>query len=316
MSTSTFDITSTKLTLNRFLNTFVSVILKVSSFSVLAIAGLIVLLLGSESLKFFMKVPLWDFLLGFRWEPPMGTSVPSYKDYFGIIPLIFGTLQITFVALVIAVPMGILSAVYLSFYIHRKFRAVLKPCIEVLAGVPTIVYGYFAATTLAPLIHAWATRLGFEASTESALAAGVTMGIMIVPYITALSDDAFAAIPKRVAEGSFGLGATRHETIVHVLIPYARPNLIVACILAISRAFGETMIVVMAAGMTAKLTFNPLESVTTITVQMLTLITGDQEFNSVSTQAAFALGLFLFVMTFIFNLIVAHTLRKSRYTHD
>jgi phosphate transport system permease protein len=209
-----------------------------------------------------------------------------------------------------------MTAIYLSEYAHRKVRMVAKPLLEILAGIPTVVYGFFAALTVAPFIRGWGESLGLSVASESALAAGAVMGIMIIPFVSSLSDDVINAVPQAMRDGSYALGATKSETIKQVIIPAALPGIVGGMLLAVSRAIGETMIVVMAAGLAANLTWNPLEAVTTVTVQIVTLLVGDQEFDSPKTLAAFALGLVLFVVTLILNVIALHVVRKYREQYE
>ena len=274
----------------------------------------IVLSLIFEAFEFFKYVSLSDFLFGAKWNPQSAfhyqENVAGEDFQFGALPVIYGTLMITLFAVSFAVLIGLSSAIYLSEYASSKSRAFFKPLLEILAGIPTVVYGFFAALTVAPLLKDSANFLGIPASAESALAAGLVMGVMLIPFISSLSDDVFHAIPSALREASLAMGATQSETVVRVLIPAAMPGLIGAVLLAISRAIGETMIVVMAAGLAAKFTLNPLESVTTATVQIVTLLVGDQEFDSPKTLAAFALGLLLFVLTLSLN-IVALLIRKK-----
>jgi len=220
------------------------------------------------------------------------------------------------VAMIVAVPIGLMSAIYLSEYASPKFRAFAKPLLEVLAGVPTVVYGFFAAITVAPMLRDFGEALGLSVSSESALAAGLVMGVMIIPFVSSLSDDVINAVPQSLRDGSFGLGATQSETIRRVIIPAALPGIVGAILLAVSRAIGETMIVVMAAGLSANLTINPLETVTTVTVQIVTLLVGDQEFDSPKTLAAFALGLMLFVTTLCLNVVALYVVRRYREQYD
>ena len=235
---------------------------------------------------------------------------------FGAIPLFAGTLLISFIAMLVAVPIGLMSAIYLSEYAGRRLRAMAKPALEVLAGIPTVVYGFFAALTVAPFIRNSGSLLGLSVSSESALAAGLVMGVMIIPFVSSLSDDVINAVPQSLRDASYGVGATRSETIWQVIFPAALPGIVGGVLLAASRAIGETMIVVMAAGLSANLTANPLESVTTVTVQIVTLLVGDQEFDSPKTLAAFALGLALFVITLILNIIALHVVRKYREQYE
>ena len=284
-----------------------------------------------ESLAFFQKVPFFDFLLGTHWSPQIAIRADqtAAAGSFGVIPLIVGTLLISAIALLIAVPVGLMSAIYLSEYATARVRGIVKPILEILAGVPTVVYGFFAALTVAPAIRTWgdAARdwgaengIGWLASlnvsSESALAAGIVMGIMIIPFVSSLSDDVINAVPQSLRDGSFGLGATQSETIKKVIFPAALPGIVGGVLLAASRAIGETMIVVMAAGLAANLTINPLEAVTTVTVQIVTLLVGDQEFDSAKTLAAFALGLFLFVITLSLNVIALRVVKKYREQYD
>ena len=288
-----------------------------SGIALLTTIGIILSVLF-ESIQFFSAVPAWEFLFGTEWSPQiaMRSDQVAGSGAFGAIPLFAGTLLITVIAMFLAVPVGLMIAIYLSQYASAKLRAIAKPMLEILAGVPTVVYGFFAALTVAPLIRDFGGWLGLSVASESALAAGLVMGIMIIPFVSSLSDDAISAVPDSLKEGSLGLGATPSETIKNVLLPAAIPGIVGAILLALSRAIGETMIVVMAAGMAANLTANPLESVTTVTVQIVTLLTGDQEFDSPKTLAAFALGLMLFVTTLILNIIALKVVRKYREQYD
>ncbi|MDK1493336.1 phosphate ABC transporter permease subunit PstC [Sinorhizobium sp. 7-81] len=267
-----------------------------------------------EALQFFAKVPITEFLFGLRWEPQIAIRADQVagQGAFGVIPVLFGTFVISLISMIVAVPTGILSAIYLTEYADKRFRAVIKPLLEILAGVPTVVYGFFAVLTVAPAVRSLGISLGIESSPNSALAAGAVMGVMIIPFISSLSDDALAAVPTAMREGSFALGATKGETIRKVLLPAALPGIVGGVLLALSRAVGETMIVVMAAGLIAKMTVNPFDAVTTVTVQIVTLLIGDSEFDNPKTLAAFALGLILFIVTLILNLIALRTVRKYR----
>lgn len=279
----------------------------------------IVLSLISESLRFFSMVSPLDFLFGLTWTPQQmafRADQVGGNAAFGFVPLITGTLLITFIAMCVAAPIGVLSAIYLSDYATPAVRAIGKPVLEILAGIPTVVYGFFAALTVAPLIRNTGQSLGLDVSSESALAAGVVMGIMIVPFVSSLSDDVINAVPQSLRDGSAGLGATKSETIRKVVLPAALPGIVSALVLAVSRAIGETMIVVMAAGMAANLTLNPLEAVTTVTVQIGTLLTGDQEFDSPKTLAAFGLGFVLFIITLTLNMIALRVVKKYREQYD
>ena len=282
----------------------------------------IVLSLIFESILFFREVPIFKFLFGLHWSPQSaftgaGTQAGEVNpDIFGAIPLFVGTLLITFIAMIVAAPIGLMSAIYLSDYASKSVRAVAKPVLEILAGIPTVVYGFFAALTVAPFFRDIGQSLGLGVASESALAAGVVMGIMIIPFVSSLSDDVINAVPQSLRDGSAGLGATKSETIRKVVLPAALPGIVSAMLLAVSRAIGETMIVVMAAGLAANLTVNPLEAVTTITVQIATLLVGDQEFDSAKTRAAFALGLVLFCATLALNVIALRVVKKYREQYD
>ncbi|PID46019.1 MAG: phosphate ABC transporter permease subunit PstC [Proteobacteria bacterium] len=288
-----------------------------ASIAILTTLGIVLSVLF-ESILFFKSVSITEFLFGTKWSPQ--TSIRSDQvgssGAFGAVPLFVGTLLISLIALIIAVPLGLMSAIYLSEYASSRFRAIAKPTLEILAGIPTVVYGFFAALTVAPLIRDLGESIGLTVASESALAAGLVMGIMIIPFVSSLSDDVINAVPQSLRDGSFGMGATKSETIKLVVIPAALPGIIGGILLAASRAIGETMIVVMAAGLSANLTFNPMEAVTTVTVQIVTLLTGDQEFDSPKTLAAFALGLGLFLITLLLNVIAQHVIRKYREQYD
>ena len=278
----------------------------------------IVLSVIFESMRFFRQVPVAEFLFGLQWSPQTALRADQVgsSGAFGAAPLFAGTLLVSAIAMLVAVPIGLMSALYLSEYATPKFRAFAKPALEILAGIPTVVYGFFAALTVAPLIREIGSALGLHVASESALAAGLVMGIMIIPFVSSLSDDVINAVPQSMRDGSYALGATKSETITRVLLPAALPGIVGSILLAISRAIGETMIVVMAAGLSANLTANPLEAVTTVTVQIVTLLTGDQEFDSPKTLAAFALGLMLFVVTLLLNIIALHVVRKYREQYE
>ena len=271
-----------------------------------------------ESLRFFQSVPVTEFLFGLHWSPQMALRADQVgsSGAFGAVPLFTGTLMVSAIAMFVAVPVGLMSAIYLAEYAGNKVRAFAKPLIEILAGVPTVVYGFFAALTVAPFVRDVAQSIGLEASSESALAAGLVMGVMIIPFVSSLSDDVINAVPQSLRDGALGLGSTKSETVRKVVIPAALPGIVGGVLLAVSRAIGETMIVVMAAGLAANLTANPLESVTTVTVQIVTLLVGDQEFDSPKTLAAFALGLMLFISTLVLNFIALHVVKKYREQYD
>ncbi len=270
-----------------------------------------------EALRFFEFVKPLDFLFGIEWNPQNATTAEQEvgKSAFGIVPVFLGTLLITLTAMCIAIPVGIMAAIYLCLYAKAKTRDYLKPILEILAGVPTVVYGYFAVITVAPFFKSFFANFGIEVASESALAAGFVMGVMIIPFVLSLTDDALNSVPQTLKDSALALGSTKSEMIKKVVLPSAMPSIVGAIILAVSRAIGETMIVVMAAGLVAKLTFNPLDSVTTATAQIVTLLVGDQEFNSPKTLAAFALALTLFIFTFIFNIIALMVIKnyKKKY---
>ena len=280
----------------------------------------IVLSLLFESLRFFNMVSPAEFLFGTTWSPQTAIRADQAgsSGAFGSIPLFWGTAFIgAIIAMIVAIPLGLMCAIFLTQYAPLRLRAWLKPILEILAGVPTVVYGYFAALTVAPLVRDFGIGIGISsASSESALAAGLVMGIMIIPFVSSMADDSIAAVPQAMRDGSLALGATRSETIKKVVLPAALPGVVGGVLLAVSRAIGETMIVVMAAGLAANMTINPFESVTTVTTQIVQLLTGDQEFDSAKTLAAFALGLLLFLITLVLNLIALSVVRKYREAYE
>lgn len=288
-----------------------------STFAVFVTIGIVLSVLF-ESILFFQQVPFFDFLFGLKWSPQMAMRADQVgsSGSFGAVPVLTGTFLISGIAMAIAVPFGLMSAIYLSEYAGPKFRAIVKPLLEILAGVPTVVYGFFAALVVAPFVRDLGAMAGLAVSSESALAAGLVMGIMIIPFVSSLSDDVINAVPQAMRDGSYGLGATKSETIKLVILPAALPGIVGSILLAVSRAIGETMIVVMAAGLAANLTLNPLQTVTTVTVQIVTLLVGDQEFDSPKTLAAFALGMLLFVVTLILNVIALYVVRKYREEYE
>lgn len=307
-----------KLRARNLVERVIMVFLMVSStIAILTTIGIVLSVLF-ESMRFFHDISFTHFLFGLQWSPQtaMRADQVGASGAFGAVPLFTGTLLISCIAMLVAVPIGLLSALYLSEYAHHSFRSVAKPVLEVLAGIPTVVYGFFAVLTVAPLIRDTGQWLGLDVASESALAAGLVMGIMIIPFVSSLSDDVINAVPQSMRDGSYALGATRSETIKRVILPAALPGIVGGILLAFSRAIGETMIVVMAAGLSANLTANPLKAVTTITVQIVTLLTGDQEFDSPKTLAAFALGLVLFVVTLTLNIIALHVVRKYREQYE
>ncbi|MFZ9038229.1 MAG: phosphate ABC transporter permease subunit PstC [Gammaproteobacteria bacterium] len=288
-----------------------------SGVAIVTTAGIVLSVLF-EALRFFEAVSIVDFVFGTTWSPQTAIREDQVgsSGSFGAVPLFAGTILISLIAMFIAVPVGLLSAIYLSEYASPRFRASAKPALEILAGIPTVVYGFFAALTVAPFIRDLGESIGLTVASESALAAGIVMGVMIIPFVSSLSDDVINAVPQAMRDGSLALGATQSETVKQVIIPAALPGIVGGVLLATSRAIGETMIVVMAAGLSAKLTANPLEAVTTVTVQIVTLLTGDQEFDSPKTLAAFALGLMLFVATLLLNVVALHIVRKYREQYE
>ena len=283
-----------------------------STVAIITTIGIILSLLF-EAMRFFNAVSVSDFLFGLEWspQPAIREDKVGASGAFGAIPLFTGT-----IAMALAVPVGLFSAIYLSEYAPPSVRATVKPTLEILAGVPTVAYGFFAAISLAPAMRSLGSVLGLDIASESALAAGVVMGVMIIPFVSSLSDDIINAVPQSLRDGSYGLGATQSETIKRVVLPAALPGIVGGVLLGVSRAIGETMIVVMAAGLAAKLTANPFEAVTTVTVQIVTLLVGDQEFDSPKTLAAFALGLTLFVATLILNFIALRVVQKYREKYE
>ena len=288
-----------------------------STVAILVTVG-IVLALVFEAYRFFEMVPVTEFLFGTNWEP----QIPIREDQiaglgaFGWLPVILGTVVVATVAMLIATPIGLLSAIYLHEFAPRRVRSVVKPLLEVLSGVPTVVYGFFAVLVVAPFLRSTGADLGLDVASNTALAAGSVMGIMLVPFISSFADDALGAVPRSLRDGSLAVGATRGETMLKVLFPAAIPGIVGGVLLAVSRAIGETMIVVMAAGLIARMTINPLDSVTTVTVQIVTLLIGDTAFDNPKTLAAFALGLMLFILTLGINVIALRIVRKYREIYD
>ena len=301
---------SVELLFNGFL--FIS-----STIAILTTIG-IVLSLIFETFRFFELVPITEFLFGLKWYPQIAIRADqgAGEGAWGAIPVFSGTLLISFVAMLVAGPIGLMSAIYFSEYASPKMRGWTKPILEILAGIPTVVYGFFAALTLAPLVRDGGIAIGLDVEARSALAAGLVMGVMIIPFISSLSDDVITAVPQSLRDGSYAMGATKSETIRQVIIPAALPGIVGAFLLAISRAIGETMIVAMAAGLNANLTANPLENVTTVTVQIVVALIGDQEFDDPKTLSAFALGLILFIVTLILNVLALAIVKKYREKYD
>jgi phosphate transport system permease protein len=282
-----------------------------STVAILTTIGIVFSLLFETS-NFFRMYPAKDFFLSLTWNPQF-----TGGSDLGIAPLLWGTLYVSFVALVFAVPIGLLVAVFLSEYASKRVRSLIKPAIEILAGIPTIVYGLFALITIGPLLRDYfAQPLGLGTSSSSVLTAGLVMGIMLIPFVSSLSDDVINAVPQSMRDGSYGLGATQSETVKQVILPAALPGIVGAVLLAASRAIGETMIVVMGAGAAAKLSLNPFEAMTTITVKIVSQLTGDTEFASPETLVAFALGLSLFVVTLGLNVLALYIVRKYREQYE
>jgi phosphate transport system permease protein len=311
-----------KLTANTRARNHVEVIIKLvligsSTIAIFTTIGIVLSVLY-ESIQFFSQVSPADFLFGLEWSPQIAIRADQVgsSGAFGAIPVFLGTILISLIAMAVAVPIGLFSAIYLAEYSARRFRAVVKPLMEILAGIPTVVYGFFAALSVAPFMRNFGTVIGLDISSESALVAGVVMGIMIIPFVSSIADDVITAVPRDLRDGAYGLGATKSECIKQIVIPAALPGIVGGVLLAISRAIGETMIVVMAAGLAANLTANPFQAVTTVTVQIVTLLIGDQEFDSPKTLAAFALGLVLFMVTLVLNIIALYVVRKYREQYE
>ncbi|MEQ1706255.1 MAG: phosphate ABC transporter permease subunit PstC [Rickettsiales bacterium] len=304
--------------LSRKLEKLVYIALWMAAATSIIIAIAIVFSVLLEAIRFFNIVPLTDFLFGLQWSPQMALrpDQAGSSGAFGAVPLFIGTLLITFIAMLVAIPVGLFSAIYLAEYARQSTRNLFKPALEILAGIPTVVYGYFAIIFVAPWLRDLGETIGLDVASESAMAAGLVMGVMIIPFISSLSDDIITAVPRSLRDGAYALGATKSETIKNIILPAALPGIAGAILLAISRAIGETMIVVMAAGMSANLTFNPLDAVTTVTVQIVSLLVGDQEFDSPKTMAAFALGLTLFCVTFFLNVVALKIVKKYRERYD
>lgn len=294
------------------------ILLLASLVAILTTLGIVVSLVF-ETVRFFGMVSPIDFLFGAQWGPdPMSNPDNPDGSRYGAIPLFWGTIYIgAIIAMIVAIPLGLMSAIYLTQYADPRLRAWIKPALEILAGVPTVVYGYFAALTVAPAIRDWALAIGISnASSESALAAGLVMGVMIIPFVSSMADDSIAAVPQAMRDGSLAMGATKSETIRRVLVPAALPGIVAGIMLAVSRAIGETMIVVMAAGAAANLTANPLQAMTTVTFQIVAMLTGEGSFDHPATLAAFALGFVLFLVTLGLNFIALHVVKRFREAYE
>ncbi|MEJ6790815.1 phosphate ABC transporter permease subunit PstC [Brevundimonas sp. BR2-1] len=317
---------------NRVEGWVVGVLFVCSAVAILTTVGIIASLVY-DSMRFFSSVPITEFLFGTQWSPQTAIRADQVGSTgaFGALPLFAGTFLIMLIAMFVAAPVGLFSAIYLSEYAGPTFRAVIKPVLEILAGVPTVVYGFFAALTVGPAFRAFFNEIGallvggpldglgqylMLVQNQMALVAGMVMGIMLIPFVSSLSDDIINAVPQSLRDGSYAMGATKSETVKRVLLPAALPGVAGAMLLAMSRAIGETMIVTMAAGLAARLTLNPLDTVTTVTVQIVTLLTGDQEFNSPKTLSAFGLGLTLFLVTLALNIVAQRIVQTYRQQYD
>lgn len=298
----------------KYKDDIIKALLLVSTVFSVVITVLIVLSIMTETLRFFSFVSPLEFFFGTQWSPQIAIRADQAgsSGAFGAVPVFMGTVLITFVAMAVATPLGLLAAIYLSVYASPGFRKSFKPVLEILAGVPTVVYGYFAVIAFSPFLRELGASLEIPIASESALCAGIVMGIMITPYVMSLSEDVMSAVPKALIYGSLAMGATPSETVRKVMIPAALPGITGAVLLGISRGIGETMIVVMAAGLSANLTLNPLEAVTTATVQIVTLLVGDHEFDSPKTLAAFAIGFALLIMTLVLNLAAQYIVKRYR----
>ncbi|GIT92102.1 phosphate transport system permease protein [Jannaschia pagri] len=290
------------------------ILIGASTIAILTTLGIVLSMLF-ETMNFFRQYPALEFFFSTTWDPSFSGRGGSSE--LGILPLLWGTLYISLIALLVAVPIGLFSAIYLSEYAGKKFRGFAKPLLEVLAGIPTIVYGLFALITVGPLLRdAIASPLGLGTSASSVMTAGLVMGIMLIPFVSSLSDDIINAVPQAMRDGSYGLGATQSETIRQVIIPAALPGIVGAILLAASRAIGETMIVVLGAGAAARIDANPFEAMTTVTVKIVSQLTGDTDFSSPETLVAFALGLTLFVITLGLNVLALYIVRKYREQYE
>jgi len=285
-----------------------------ASITILTTIGIVMAIIF-EAIQFFQIVSLWEFLTGTHWAPDDAT-LGNTRGMFGSIPIFAGTFMITAIAMLVAVPVGLLSAVYMSEYASERVRNTAKPALEILAGVPTVVYGFFAAITVSPLVVSFAESVGLQADFTNALTPGIVMGIMIIPFISSLSDDVIRAVPRSMRDSSLALGTTMAETVTQIVLPAALPGIIAAILLGVSRALGETMIVVMAAGLRPNLTWNPLEGMTTVTVRIVDALTGDQAFDSPETLSAFGLGLVLLVITLMLNVFSIYITRRFRKNYE
>ncbi|HEY9011048.1 MAG TPA: phosphate ABC transporter permease subunit PstC, partial [Devosia sp.] len=290
-----------------------------STVAILTTVGIVLSML-SETIHFFSDVNPLNFFFGTVWDPRFAAAgSASQEGQFGLIPLLAGTLYIALVSMLFAVPVGLMAAVYMGEYASARVRSTVKPLLELLAGIPTIVYGIFAVVTLGPFLRDLSAALAGGTpfiQAQSVFTAGLVMGVMLIPVVSSLSDDVITAVPRAMRDGSLALGATRSETIRKVILPAALPGIVGALLLTASRAIGETMIVVLAAGVAARLTINPFEAMTTITVKIVNQLTGDLEFNSPQTLVAFALGLTLFAVTLCMNVYALYVVRKYREQYE
>ena len=303
---------------NRVEKSVMGILLVASLVAILTTLGILASLVF-ETVRFFGMVSPLDFLFGTFWSPdPMSGAANPDGSRYGAIPLFWGTIFIgAMIAMIVAIPLGLMSAIYLTQYAPGRLRTWVKPALEILAGVPTVVYGYFAALTVAPFIRDMALAAGVSnPSSESALAAGLVMGVMIIPFVSSMADDSIAAVPAAMRDGSLAIGATHSETIKRVLVPAALPGIVAGVMLAISRAIGETMIVVMAASTAANLTANPLEAMTTVTVQIVAMLTGEGSFDHPATLSAFALGFVLFMVTLALNFVALRVVKRFREAYE
>lgn len=296
---------------NRVESVMLGVLMLASTIAILTTIGIVVSML-SETIRFSTMYPFWDFVFGLTWQPNFQGS-----SQLGLLPLLWGTMYISLVAMIVAVPLGLFTAIYLAEYASPRARSVIKPLIEIIAGIPTVVFGLFALVTVGPFIRDWiAQPTGLGNSGSSVMTAGLVIGVLNIPFISSLADDIINSVPQSLRDGSYGLGATKSETVRQVILPAALPGVVGAILLAASRAIGETMIVVMGAGAAARLDLNPFQAMTTITVKIVSQLTGDTEFNSPETLVAFALGMSLFVITLCLNIFALWVVRKYREQYE
>lgn len=290
-------------------------LLACSAVAILTTAGIVISLVF-EAIRFFTFVNPLEFYFGTEWQPGFSTTGHEAVGRYGLLPLLWGTVMVSAIAMLVALPVGLMTAIYLNQYAPRRVRSIVKPIIEILAGIPTIVYGFFALVTVGPFLAGFGASIGIDIKATSALTAGIVMGVMIIPFISSLSDDILNQVPRAMRDGAYGLGATQSETIRNVLIPAALPGIVGAFLLAVSRAIGETMIVVLAAGNSPILRANPLEPTSTVTVSIVNQLTGDADFAGPQSLVAFALGLTLFVMTLILNIVALYIVRRFREQYE